>query len=135
LTRGSDRTEDCGPEQARTRLRQAELFLDVAERLLAEDTAEGTTVATANAVLAAIAAADAICCAAAGNRYRGSDHRRAADHLEGATGDLKLAALLRDVIDLKDAGHYGLANLRASRAKSVVRKAAALVEAARSRVR
>lgn len=135
MTRGRDRLEDCGAEQARRRLRQAELYLEVAERVLADQAGEGTTVATGNAVLAAIAAADAICCAAAGSRYRGSDHRRAADHLETVTGDKKVAALLRDVVDLKDASHYGLASVATSRAKSAVRKCSALVDAARGRVR
>jgi hypothetical protein len=135
MTRGRDRLEDCGAEQARRRRRQAELYLVVAERVFAEEAGEGTTVATGNAVLAAIAAADAICCAAVGSRYRGSDHRRAADHLERVTGDKKLAALLRDVVDLKDASHYGLASLASSRAKSALRKAAALVQAAQDRVR
>jgi hypothetical protein len=135
MTRGRDRLEDCDAEQARRRLQQAEMYLGVAERVLAEEPGEGTTVATGNAVLAAIAAADAICCAAAGSRYRGSDHRRAVDHLETVTGDKKLAALLRDVIDLKNASHYGVASVAASRAKSAIRKSAALVEAARSRVR
>ena len=74
------------------------------------------------------------CCAAAGNRYRGTDHRRAADHLQAVTGDKKLAALLRDVVDLKDASHYGLASLAGNRAKSALRKAAALVEEAQRRV-
>lgn len=49
-------------------------------------------------------------------------------------GDRKLAGLLRDIVDLKDAGHYGLANVRPRRAKSVVRKATALIEAARNSV-
>ena len=135
MTRGRDRVEDCGAEQARTRLRQAEAYLDVAGSVLAEGAPEATTVAAGNAVLAAIAAADAICCAAAGSRYRGSDHRGAADHLEAVTGDKKLGTLLREVVDLKDASHYGLAGVAAARAKSVVRKATAIVDAARSRVR
>lgn len=134
MTRGSDRTEDCGADQARTRLRQAELYLELAAGVIDEGSGEAMTVATGNAVLASIAAADAVCCAAAGSRYRGSDHRRAADHLERVTGDRKLAALLRDVIDLKDAAHYGLDPVRSTRARSVLRKATALVEAARGRV-
>jgi hypothetical protein len=102
---------------------------------LTEETSEHATVATGNAVLAAIAAADAICCAVAGMRYRGVDHRRAADHLERVTGDRALAGLLRDVVDLKDAGHYGLADLGTARAKSALRKTAKLVAAAKNGVR
>jgi hypothetical protein len=135
MSRKVDRTQVCGPADARTRLRHAELYLQVAEVALAEEADEHATVATGNAVLAAIAAGDAICCAAAGSRYRGVDHRRAAEHLEQVSGDRQLAALLRDVIDLKDAGHYGLSNVALSRAKSAVRKADKLVSAARTRVR
>jgi hypothetical protein len=135
VTRRAGRTQNCGAKDARIRLRQAELYLEVAEVVLLEETAEQATIATGNAVLAGIAAADAICCASAGARYRGSDHREAADHLEGASGDKKLAALLRDVVDAKDGGHYGLTNVHAARARSAVRKAGRLVEEARQRVR
>ncbi len=135
MNRKVDRAQACNADDARTRLRHADLYLEVAEIVLAAEGGEQATVATGNAVLAAIAAADAICCAMAGTRYRGSDHRRAADHLEHVTGDRKLAALLREVVDLKDAGHYGLSNLAASRAKSALRKADHLVSAARDRVR
>jgi hypothetical protein len=130
-----DRTQNCTRHDARTRLRHAELYLEVAEVALAGDMDEQPTIATGNAVLAAIAAADAICCAAAGSRYRGSDHRQAAEHLEQVTGDKRLGGLLRDIIDLKDAGHYGLSNVGSSRAKSTLRKAEQLVMAAQERVR
>jgi hypothetical protein len=129
------RSQNCTRNDALTRLRHAERYLEVAEVVQGDETGDQATVATGNAVLAAIAAADAICCAAAGSRYRGSDHRQAADHLERITGDKRLAGLLRDVLDLKDAGHYGLSNVGSSRAKSVFRKADQLVAAARDRVR
>lgn len=135
MNRKADRTQDCGAQDARNQLRHAELYLEVAEVALTEKTGEHATVATGNAVLAAIAAADAICCATAGARYRGPDHRRAADHLESVTGDKSLAGMLRELVDLKDAGHYGLSDVAASRAKSALRKAAKLVAAARARVR
>jgi hypothetical protein len=135
VTRKTNRTQDCTPSQARTRRRQAELYLDVAESVLANEAGEEATVATGNAVLAGIAAADAICCALSGQRYRGSDHRRAADHLETVTGDRSLARHMRDLIDLKDTGHYGLEDVRSSRATAAVRKATHLVQAARDHVR
>jgi hypothetical protein len=135
MKRKVDRSQDCTRNDALARLRHAERYLEVADVVLGDETGDHATVATGNAVLAAIAAADAICCAAAGSRYRGSDHRQAADHLEGITGDKRLAGLLRDVLDLEDAGHYGLSNVGSSRAKSVFRKADQLVAAARDRVR
>lgn len=130
-----DRSQECGAGQARTRLRQAQLYLQVAQTVLAEEAGEETTVATGNAVLAAIAASDALCCAMAGERYRGSDHRLAADLLERVTGDRRLAGLLRDVLDLKDIGHYGLVDVQLARAKSAVRKAEELVTTATRHVR
>jgi hypothetical protein len=135
MNRKAGHIQDCSRQQARTRLRHAELYLDVAGIALSEESSEHATVAVGNAVLAAIAAADAVCCASAGARYRGQDHRRAADHLEKVTGDAALAGLLRDVVDLKDAGHYGLSDLTTGRARSALRKANKLVAAARDRVR
>lgn len=138
MNRKIDRTQICNRSDALTRLRHAERYLEIAEVVLADETGEAderATVATGNAVLAAIAAADAICCATAGSRYRGSDHRRAVEHLERVTDDKKLAGLLRDVVDLEDAGHYGLSNVGSSRARSVFRKADQLVTAAQERVR
>lgn len=130
-----DRTQDCGRGEARTRLRQARLYLEVAQVVTTDEPGEEATVATGNAVLAGIAAADAICCEAAGQRYRGGDHRRAVDHLEQVTGDADLAATLRDLIDLKDASHYGVRDVQVPRARSAVRKAAQLVDEAAKRVR
>lgn len=129
------RTQDCSRAEARTRLRQARLYLEVAQLVTTDEPGEEATVATGNAVLAGIAAADAICCEVAGQRYRGSDHRRAADHLEQVTGDADLAGTLRDLVDLKDAGHYGVKDVQVPRARSAVRKATQLVEEAGKRVR
>ena len=72
------RRAPCTARHARTRLDQAQQYLDVAELVLSDETGSEATVATGNAVLAGIAAADAICCSGAGSRYRGSDHRVAA---------------------------------------------------------
>lgn len=134
--RGSGgRIQDCTAVEARTRLRQAKLYLEVAELVLSEESSEAATVAVGNAVLAGIAAADAISCAAMRQRFRGSDHRQAADHLERVTGDPKLGALRREIVDLKDSSHDGLENLVGSRARSAVRRAGRLVAAAGERIR
>ncbi|WP_432510381.1 hypothetical protein [Kineococcus sp. SYSU DK001] len=131
----TSRTAPCTPADARTRLRQARLYLEAAELVQAEDLAEAATVATGNGVLAAIAAADAICCHAAGTRSRGQDHRQAIGLLQEVTGDATLAKALREVLDLKDAGHYGLSNVSASNCTAALRRATTLVEAAGQRVR
>jgi len=132
LVRG--RYSDCSTSQARTRLGHAELYLDVARLVLADETGSGSTVATGNAVLAGIAAADAICCAAVGKRYRGADHREAAAYRERVTGEQKLGQALRDLADYKDGAHYGLANVKTQRARAATRRAELLVRAARDRV-
>ncbi len=134
-TRAGGRTQKCTKAEAHVRIEHARLYLNVAKTVLNAETGNEATIATGNAVLAAIAAADAICCAAAGSRFRGPDHVGAAAHLEKVTGDKRLGTLLRDVVNLKDVGHYGLANVVVSRARSAVRKAGELVAEAEQRVR
>jgi hypothetical protein len=104
------------------------LYLKAAELVQSEELAEAATVATGNAVLAAIAAADAICCAAAGVRCRGQDHRQAIALLQEVTADAGLARALRDVLDLKDAGHYGLSNVSSENCLTALRRARALLD-------
>lgn len=133
--RAGGRTQKCTKGDGRTRLSQAKLYLSVADTVLSAEPGEQATVATGNAVLAAIAACDAICCATAGSRFRGADHRGAADLVQTVTGNKRLGALLRDVVDLKDGARYGLANVRLERARSAVRKARLLVAEAEKLVR
>jgi len=102
---------------------------------MADEQSEHTTVATGNAVLAAIAASDALCCELSGQHHRGEDHRAAADYLEEVTGDRQLGAALRDALDLKDSGHYGLANVSKANAAKAIRRARKLVEAANEALR
>jgi hypothetical protein len=135
MPRPSDRVQTCTRADAVVRLGHARLYLEVATTVIGVEGDEDATVATGNAVLAAIAAADAICCSSTGSRYRGQDHARAAEVLERATGDKRLGTLLRDVVTLKDLGHYGLGNVVVSRAKAAVRKAGQLVAEAEKRVR
>ncbi len=122
---------ECSVSQAKIRLDHAELYLEVARLVLADETGSEATVATGNAVLSGIAAADAICCAVVGKRYRGADHREAAGFLERVTGDRKLGQALRDLADYKDGAHYGLLNVKTQRAKAATRRAETLVNAAR----
>lgn len=83
MARGSrGRVEAISRADARTRLKTARMYLTAAELILEEPADESATVATGNAVLAGIAASDAICAHASGERYHGPDHRAAADHLE-----------------------------------------------------
>ncbi|WP_337062371.1 hypothetical protein [Kineococcus sp. G2] len=129
------RTGTCTAVDARTRLRQAQLHLEAAELVQSEELSEAATVATGNAVLAAIAAADAICCASAGVRSRGQDYRQAIALLQEVTADAALARALREILDLEDAGHHGLSNVSSANCLAALRRAKALVEAAVVRVR
>jgi len=135
MARRLTRLRPCNRADARVRLAQATLYLEVAEVAMTDEQSEHTTVATGNAVLAAIAAPDALCCALSGQHHRGEDHRAAADYLEEVTGDRQLAAALRDALDLKDSGHYGLANVSKTNAAKAIRRACKLVDAAKEALR
>jgi len=84
-------------------------------------------VAAGLAVLAGIAASDAICCARLGCRHRGDSHRSAADVLRRATPDGgELAVILLRLLDLKDAAHYGVMIVAARKGRDALRWAPAL---------
>lgn len=124
------RTQTCSPTQGRTRLEHARKFLEVAQ-LVGEDAEddEYAGVATALAVLAGIAAADAACCKALGRRHRGRDHRQAADLVaEVLPGGPQAANSLRRLLNLKDAAHYGLTDVGGEHRRIALRQATTLVE-------
>jgi hypothetical protein len=115
------------------RLRAGEAYLEVAELVLEEpDRFEMPGVSAGLAVLAGIAASDAICACRLSQIHRGEDHRSAAALLEQATPDgKKLAATFVRLIDLKDEAHYGVLTIPAQRARNAVKWAQLLVDRAR----
>jgi len=117
--------------QARSRRQIAQKYLEVADVVAVEDGA-AINVAVGLAVLAGIAAGDAICISATGERYSGSDHSAAAELLSRV--DAKLGKRLRQLIDLKPGSHYGDRLLSAQDRSIALRAAAALVAAALERV-
>ena len=125
----------CTKADAAARVEHAVVYLNVAELALSDQSGPESTVATGNAVLAGIAASDAICCALAGSHLRGGDHRKAAKFLREVTGNADLSKALRDLIDFKDQAHYVVDNVKAERAKAAIRRARTLVEAAQRAVR
>lgn len=129
----SPRTVPCGLADATARLRTAQAYLDVAELVVGErDRDEYLNVAAGLAVLAGIAASDAICCARLGRRHRGDSHRSAADVLRQATPDgAELAVPLLRLLDLKDAAHYGVMIVAARKGRDALRWAGRLVDRAR----
>jgi hypothetical protein len=125
------RQAPCGPGDAARRARLARAYLDQADQAAADDTDEARNVAAGNAVLAAIAASDALTCLRLGRHSRGRDHHEATVLLKtirpaGAT----LAKDLSTALGVKDAAHYGTVLITATVLKSTLRAAARLVEAA-----
>lgn len=113
--------------QARSRRRIAAKYLEVAELVAAEDGA-AINVCVGLAVLAGIAAGDAICLAATGERYSGADHPAAAELLGRVNA--KDGSHLFKLVALKPASHYGHALLAAPDRDAALDAARALVEAA-----
>ena len=126
------RTAPRTAAEARTRLRTARANLEVAGVVLEERARdEYLNVAAGLAVLAGIAASDAICGIRLGYLHRGEDHRGAEDLLRTATPDGgKLATVLGRLLSVKDAAHYGVPVVSARKASDARRWAARLVERA-----
>ena len=129
--RGSSRVISCAQAQASARREQAKAFIDVAEMVLSEPaTHTDPHVAAALAVLAAIAATDAICGLRLGRYSRGQDHDRAAALLETVDlPDHTLPAKLRRVLASKDNVHYSPRLISKIEAQALVRQARVLVDA------
>lgn len=123
-----NRQSSCGRPEAADRSLIAIKYLQVAEVAAAgkPDSAD-RNVAAGNAVLAGVAAADALCCLRLGTRSRAADHGAAVQLLEQV--DRKLAQDLHTVLGVKDFAHYGHDFLTSSRLSTVLRAARRLVEA------
>ena len=142
---GRARRRQCTAEDARTRAAHARAYLDVAKLIRGDaDKPEDLSfnhVAAGNAVLAAIAASDALCCRLLGERSRGQEHRDAVALLEqvrfGTGTDeaqarraCDLARALATALDLKDDSHYGTLMVGATELRRLIRAAELLVSAA-----
>lgn len=130
------RTKTATRADGRARLRTAQAYLEVADLVLDEEKrSEMPGVAAALAVLAGIAASDAICACRLGEIHRGDDHHAAADLLRRATPDGKrLASTFSRLIDLKDQAHYGVTVVPAPTARRAVQWAEKLTDRAREEV-
>jgi hypothetical protein len=129
---GSPRTATVAKADARARLRTAQAYLEVSATVLTEpEKAEYLNVAAGLAVLAGIAASDAICGIRLGRMHRGEDHRGAQDLLQQATPDgKKLTMTLGRLLSIKDASHYGIIVVSARNATDARKWAALLVQRA-----
>lgn len=123
----------CGSGDARTRSRVARSYLDLAAVAGDSKASDMRNAAAGNAVLAAIAASDALCCLRLGRRSRGKDHNRAVTLLARITPSGKdLARDLAAALAIKDAAQYGTIFLSEARFRAAFRAATRLVEAAES---
>lgn len=113
---------------ASARAAVAREYLQLAELAASEQRQAASNAAAGNAVLASIAAADAICCLRLGPYHAGEDHRAAATLLERVRpGGADLARDLAKVLALKDQAHYSGEGIATTRVTSVLRSAARLV--------
>ena len=129
MARKAGRRQVCDEAQARVRLRDAEAHLDLAGMADANSSPEERKAAASCAVLAGIAAADAACCAALGERSRGQDHREASDLLRQIEpGGDQAAKQFGRLIGLKDAAQYGFDDINAAMLGAAQRQATGLVE-------
>jgi hypothetical protein len=107
----------------------AEKYLEAAELMAEEPEAAAGHVVVSVAVLAGIAAGDAICCASLRERYRGTDHFEAVRLL--ARTDRDLSDELAKLIRLKPTSHYGSSFVTADNRRQAMRAASKLVRRAR----
>jgi len=129
---GPPRAAACSEVDARSRLKAAKAYLEVAELVLAGTSNDQyAAVACSLAVLAGIAASDALTCLRLGLVHRGENHQGAAALVEGAVPDgQKVASTLRRLLASKDASNYRLTPLSMQRTRDAVRWARLLVERA-----
>lgn len=125
------RTKPCDRAMARARLAEAREFQRVSESMeITETGVAGWHVVASNAVLAGIAASDAICCVRAKEHFQGDDHRGAADFLSRSSGDSKLGTTLGRLLALKPAANYGASAMSAAKARNAVQWGRTLVDKA-----
>jgi len=126
-TRGG-RDHPCGAGSARNRLATAREYRELATLKADETTGPARNAAAGNAVLAGIAAADAICCLRLGRRAGGSDHADAVPLLELV--DRSLSRQLATLLGAKRVAHYGDSFVGADALARSLRAMDALVAAA-----
>lgn len=129
------RTRAINAGQVNVRAATARKYLEVGDLVMGEDAAE-RQVAAGLAVLAAIAAVDAICGKALGVHAQGQDHDQAPELLRTVKPDgPDLAKHMGRVLEHKPVAHYGTAYLTAETVGSMLHHARELVNAMDARLR
>lgn len=127
-------TRPCSNAEARQRCDRAREFLEVADIVKDENDPQDHAMLYASAagslaVLAGIAACDAACCHALGERSRGQDHRQATKLVEQITpGGKQAAKSLSELLNHKDKAQYGFLALGGAELKKVIRSSEKLIE-------
>ncbi|WP_456786229.1 hypothetical protein [Cellulomonas sp. P5_C5] len=130
--RGVARLRTMSPTDVRTRAATARKYLEIGELVHdgEPDDAASRQVTGGLAVLAAIAASDAICGSRTGSASQGQDHKQAVPVLAATQPDGKaLATHLSRVLDHKANAHYGTTYLTDETVTSMLRHARSLVDA------
>lgn len=129
--RPGSRTVACGRAEARRRLAQAEVFLEAADLYGDDDGGPERSVAVSNAVLAGIAAVDAICCARLGRRGSGRSHESAIDLVREVTDvGSEAARYLRTLLASKQVAQYEARDPTRREMRAALRAGAGLVRLA-----
>ena len=120
--------------EARARLNEAHVYLETSERLAASDANAEREASGSNAVLAGIAAADAICGIVLGERSSSDEHSQAVALLKRATRPAtKPANSLRRLLVAKTPVQYGVQPISLADAADLVRWASDVVAEADTR--
>lgn len=128
--RGLPRMQGMSAAEVRIRANAARKFVEVAA-LVYEDESDVSNlqVTGALAVLAGIAASDAVCGHVIKQRPRGQDHKQAVDVLASFRQGERLSATLGRLLDQKDAAHYGTTSLSRVNAGKMLEQARKMVDA------
>lgn len=125
--RNVGRVADMTTADVRVRADASRKFLEVARMVAEDDDTSYRLVCASLAVLAGIAAGDAICGHALKQRSRGQDHHQAVDLLRTVRNAGPAAKALSTLLDIKDAAQYGTAGLSADKTAQALRAAEAVV--------
>jgi hypothetical protein len=123
------RAQPCTRENAKQRLDDAHAQMDLADLATAESAAAERKTAVACACTAALAAADAACCAVLGERSQSENHRDATALVaQIAPGGPAAAHKLARCLGLKHEAQYGFGEISAEKLKTAQRNGHALIE-------
>jgi len=133
MIRRAGRTRPCSGQTAEKRLAQADAFATLATMDIEAPEGPVRSAAVSNAVLAAIAAVDTLCCRRLGRYSVDRDHDRALDLLgEAGEAGSRAARHLRVLLGLKNKAQYEETDPSVAEARKAVRAMSAIIDIART---